>query len=988
MEDNMTKIKFFLTLLASAAMFCGAAEAEKNYLNNADFEKINPQTSLPEEWSFIQRGSMDKHCEVVSGDAVSGSKSMRIYNSDPELKATLILGQSGVGRRVQYFKPDEALNFSVMAKAEKSPAKVLLYFEAAGKKTKYKSFTVQPGSWQKINFDFAINGPDYVAGYVGIKLNGAGSVLFDDANVRSDVNINNMLANYSFEDVDAKNLPKGWIVRNRNANGSITVDSTMAADGKNSMRLSSKDPKTGIMVVGQKLNVREMNKIKPGTPMRLSIKVNTNGDPGVKFIYYIERVRNGKRIKGVKSPEETSYFGWMDKSLTFDYPDDGPMTEGRVWVMLLTPGNLNVDSIVLAPATEKDLKAAATVKAQTSAYVRAAGLPIRHTYFAPDAPKKLTIESTLMTADFKVELIDLKDGKVIKTYNLKNAKAGSLNKNLIDLPKLELGSYKLFYSWKNGSDQDYFRIRSAQTRGVTFNKDNIMLLNGKPFFPIGVYPALETRAMFEIYGKSGINTVVLHGVPSEAQARNYAKVINPLDMAVVCCTTFARHKKDTAVASRAEVEAILKLAKHFPKLLGSTGDEFAWGSAPLEKIRAYYEAMFLLAPDYIAWQNHAPRLTGNSKRDSFESVRRFTRVSDITGIDIYPVPGGHAGHNNLPDKSLACVGKYTDLVAQTGWGEVPVWMILQGFSWDEYNNRKVTSQPLPTYHEQRFMVWNAITHGARGIFYYQPGRLSKVWYEQFGKDMSNINRELAEVTKIIANGKPVAVKGAPEGVVFNAFNDGKNTLFVAVNESKNKSVKCTLPLNGKFYVSPSGKAFTGKEFTLAPYGVLLLTTNVVKIAPEAGFTYNGPQTADLTINGSWVVHPQHSKTPYKTVYYRQEFNLDSVPAKAVLRYCHDDTATFVINGNQVKGGKGGFRVLTEVNVAKFLKKGKNVITGTLTNGTSYCGVVYEIKSDKTLVNSGEATLFSEDGKNVWVKPLVIGKVPCRPWMLPHTIERY
>ena len=116
----MKKIKFFLTLLASAAMFCGAAEAAKNYLNNADFEKIDSRTSLPEEWSFIQRGSMDKHCDVVEGDAFSGSKSVRVYNSDPELKATLILGQSGVGRRVQYFKPDEALNFSVMAKCNTS----------------------------------------------------------------------------------------------------------------------------------------------------------------------------------------------------------------------------------------------------------------------------------------------------------------------------------------------------------------------------------------------------------------------------------------------------------------------------------------------------------------------------------------------------------------------------------------------------------------------------------------------------------------------------------------------------------------------------------------------------------------------------------------------------------------------------------------------------------------------------------------------------
>ncbi|MBE6368521.1 MAG: hypothetical protein E7052_11575, partial [Lentisphaerae bacterium] len=71
----MNKLKMLSWAGIFALLFSAAAEENKNYLNNADFEKINPQTSLPEEWSFIQRGSMDKHCEVVSGDAVSGSKS-------------------------------------------------------------------------------------------------------------------------------------------------------------------------------------------------------------------------------------------------------------------------------------------------------------------------------------------------------------------------------------------------------------------------------------------------------------------------------------------------------------------------------------------------------------------------------------------------------------------------------------------------------------------------------------------------------------------------------------------------------------------------------------------------------------------------------------------------------------------------------------------------------------------------------------------------
>jgi len=336
---------------------------------------------------------------------------------------------------------------------------------------------------------------------------------------------------------------------------------------------------------------------------------------------------------------------------------------------------------------------------------------------------------------------------------------------------------------------------------------------------------------------------------------------------------------------------------------------------------------------------------------------------------------------------LACVGKYTDLIGQSGWGEVPVWMILQAFSWDEYNSRPITTQPLPTHGELRFMVWNAITHGARGIFFYQPGRLASVWYGQFGKDISNVGRELASAAGIISNGHSLTLPEPPVGVRFAAFESDDDKLFVAVNEQKSATAKCTLPLDGAFYRLPDGRLFDGHDFELKPYEVLLLSSRPIVISPSDGFVYSGPSRERLTINGNWVAHPNFTNAPNKTVHFQQDFILEKVPTgKTVLRYCNDDTVAFSINGTTIQGGKGGFRVLTEVDVSQLLKKGTNWLSGTLFNYSGPTGVIYELKADKTLVSSGETTLFSEDGKREWIAPHVIGKPPVRPWALPHDIE--
>jgi hypothetical protein len=99
---------------------------------------------------------------------------------------------------------------------------------------------------------------------------------------------------------------------------------------------------------------------------------------------------------------------------------------------------------------------------------------------------------------------------------------------------------------------------------------------------------------------------------------------------------------------------------------------------------------------------------------------------DVTGADVYPVaypPGRHAGSDN---HDPCVVGDVTRKLRAAA-GSKPVWMTLQ-IAWSGILPSK--SDPgrvprFPTLHEERFMTYQAIANGARGVNYF-GGHLTQV----------------------------------------------------------------------------------------------------------------------------------------------------------------------------------------------------------------------------------------------------------------------
>jgi hypothetical protein len=99
---------------------------------------------------------------------------------------------------------------------------------------------------------------------------------------------------------------------------------------------------------------------------------------------------------------------------------------------------------------------------------------------------------------------------------------------------------------------------------------------------------------------------------------------------------------------------------------------------------------------------------------------------DITGADIYPVsypPGKHAGGRN---RDIGVVGDVTRKMRQAAGGK-PVWMTLQ-VAWSGVipTEQHPDNVPrFPTLSQERFMAYQAIVNGARGLAFF-GGHLTQI----------------------------------------------------------------------------------------------------------------------------------------------------------------------------------------------------------------------------------------------------------------------
>jgi hypothetical protein len=114
-----------------------------------------------------------------------------------------------------------------------------------------------------------------------------------------------------------------------------------------------------------------------------------------------------------------------------------------------------------------------------------------------------------------------------------------------------------------------------------------------------------------------------------------------------------------------------------------------------------------------------PVVIVQAPRGTVDQLIPYRPAFDITGVDIYPVSYPPGLHSDIPNRDINVVG---DLARKTraAAGEKPFWMTLQ-IAWSGViptEDRPDTVPRYPSLTQERFMAYEAIVNGARGLIFF------------------------------------------------------------------------------------------------------------------------------------------------------------------------------------------------------------------------------------------------------------------------------
>jgi hypothetical protein len=136
------------------------------------------------------------------------------------------------------------------------------------------------------------------------------------------------------------------------------------------------------------------------------------------------------------------------------------------------------------------------------------------------------------------------------------------------------------------------------------------------------------------------------------------------------------------------------------------------GSIPPDNLARGHRVVSSLDPDH-------PLVIIQAPRGSSDGLVPYRPAFDIGGVDIYPVSYPPGIHSDLPNRDISVVGDVTQWIRRAA-GTKPVWVTLQ-IAWSGVVPTKQKPGLVPRFPsgaELRFMAYQAIANGARGLAFF------------------------------------------------------------------------------------------------------------------------------------------------------------------------------------------------------------------------------------------------------------------------------
>jgi hypothetical protein len=448
----------------------------------------------------------------------------------------------------------------------------------------------------------------------------------------------------------------------------------------------------------------------------------------------------------------------------------------------------------------------------------------------------------------------------------------------------------------------------AQTGSViTVSADNILVINGRKVFPIGFSPGPPNNgktpnggdALQELRDAGAL--LFRMSQTTDWDSTVVSNQMVALDWAnqhgMFCWVNLRELSKFAAgdTATEAALRNIVDTFRSHPGLgLWKNFDEAWWGGVSVADLQRGYNVIKQEDTNHPIVQTHAPRGT-------LQDLQPYNVAADILALDIYPVGYPPGANSLLTNKEISMVGDWTDFLGQVANGQKETWMIEQ-IAWSGVTPPAKTLR-FPTFQQERFMAYEAIIRGARGLMFFganiagtlTPQDAALGWNWTFWNDVLKPvvrqlgdNSLLADALVITNSGLPITMSATTFPDVEFCVREVPPYLYIIASKREGATIQATfngLPTwatTGELlYESPRIVTVAGGQFTdwfgpfeVHAYRFLNTTTNLstnqvilyepfnyanigapVSSNTPGNWTFNGSGGNDLSVASGSLSYP-------------------------------------------------------------------------------------------------------------------------------------
>ena len=310
----------------------------------------------------------------------------------------------------------------------------------------------------------------------------------------------------------------------------------------------------------------------------------------------------------------------------------------------------------------------------------------------------------------------------------------------IDTSKIPAGDYTVEFTLKSKEGRD-LGVSSCSLKCVEkfpdykvyIDSQRRTIVDGKPFFPLGMYWHDIERDKLETYVKGPFNCLMPYGT----QSREQVDLVHSMGLKIIysvksiyCGTQWSQKNIKTEEDEINFIKARVKQFKDHPALLAwYINDELPLSL--IDRLSARRDLMEELDPDHPAWV----------VLYQYNQVRSYIPSFDIIGTDPYPIPHKPAG--------MAL--EWTRITRDQIYNMRPMWQVPQVFDWGGYKKGDAREESrAPTLDEMRSMAWQCIAAGANGLVFYSYFDLYEMSErDSFAKRWSDVCLMAKEIKRYI-----------------------------------------------------------------------------------------------------------------------------------------------------------------------------------------------------------------------------------------------